>query len=139
MENITIEQAAYTQALKDNRVDCTCDEATKETDIVQARGHYQHCMLYQIARAIEIGQKFERESIRVSVDLWQYWHNRFPDKDRLRDATYKKYGYKVLSINYTDLEKEESLKKKIQEFESDEMETNKIFAGVIPESERGVV
>jgi very-short-patch-repair endonuclease len=67
-----------------------------------------------------------------------YWHNRFPDKDRLRDATYKKYGYKILSINYIDLKNEESLKKKIHEFESDKMKTNKI-AGIMPEPKEGEV
>ena len=33
---------------------CTCDEAGKETEIHQARGHYHHCMLWQVARAVDV-------------------------------------------------------------------------------------
>lgn len=71
MENPTIEQACYTQALKDERVKCTCDESFRDNNFHQAQGHYHHCMLYQVTRAIVIGQKFERENIRQGVDLWQ--------------------------------------------------------------------
>ena len=81
MENIATEQAGYTQALKSDNVRCTCDEILRETDITKARGHYSHCMLHQIVRAIEIGQKFERESIRASVDLWQLSDNFLKKED----------------------------------------------------------
>lgn len=71
MDNTSIEQAMYNQLLKDEAVKCTCDEVIRETDRHQAEGHYHHCMLYQLTRALKIGQMFERENIRVSVDLWQ--------------------------------------------------------------------
>ena len=48
----------------------------------------------------------------------EYWHGlqKMIEKDKLRNATYERYGYKMLSINYADLKDIVMLKKKIQEF-----------------------
>jgi hypothetical protein len=47
-------QAIYEILLKDDRLRCTCDESFREDSIFQANGHYHHCMLYQVARAIKL-------------------------------------------------------------------------------------
>ena len=51
-------QAIYAIMLKDNRLRCTCDEVVREDSFFQAQGHYHHCMLYQVTRAIEISLKY---------------------------------------------------------------------------------
>ena len=47
-------QEIYEICLKDDRLDCTCDEVVREDTHFQALGHYHHCKLYQVARAIEL-------------------------------------------------------------------------------------
>ena len=47
-------QEIYTILLKDDYLRCTCDEVVREESFVQAQGHYHHCMLWQVTRAIEI-------------------------------------------------------------------------------------
>ncbi len=51
-------QAIYEILLKDDRLRCTCDEVVREEKFHQAQGHYHHCMLYQVTRAIEISLKY---------------------------------------------------------------------------------
>jgi hypothetical protein len=53
-----LEQAIYETMLLDDRLQCTCDEIVRERSYFQAAGHYHHCMLYQVVRAIEISLKF---------------------------------------------------------------------------------
>ncbi len=50
----SIEQDIWEILLLDPDLRCTCDEVIRETDIYQAKGHYHHCMLWQVARAVEI-------------------------------------------------------------------------------------
>jgi hypothetical protein len=47
-------QAIYEILLKDDRLRCTCDEVVREQSYFQAQGHYHHCMLWQVARSIEL-------------------------------------------------------------------------------------
>ena len=47
-------QAIYEILLKDDNLRCTCDDVVREETYFQAGGHYHHCMLYQVSRAIEI-------------------------------------------------------------------------------------
>ena len=53
-------QTIYEICLKDDRLRCTCDEVVREESFFQAQGHYHHCMLYQVTRAIELSLKFLR-------------------------------------------------------------------------------
>jgi hypothetical protein len=57
LESGNIEQAIYKTILLDERFTCTCDESYREDKISQAKGHYHHCMLYQVSRAIELTLK----------------------------------------------------------------------------------
>lgn len=57
-------QAIYEMLLKDDRLRCTCDEFVRETSFYQAQGHYHHCMLWQVARAIEISLMY-RDGFRL--------------------------------------------------------------------------
>ncbi len=50
-------QIIYEIMLKDDRFQCTCDESYREDKYFQAAGHYHHCMLYQVTRAIEVTQR----------------------------------------------------------------------------------
>ncbi len=50
----SIEQDIWDILLLDPDLRCTCDEVIRETDIYQAKGHYHHCMLYQVAHTVEI-------------------------------------------------------------------------------------
>jgi hypothetical protein len=47
-------QAIYEILLKDDRLHCTCDDGIREESFFQAQGHYHHCMLWQVSRAIEL-------------------------------------------------------------------------------------
>jgi hypothetical protein len=49
-----ISQDVWEILLLDNQLRCTCDEVMREKEIFQAEGHYHHCMLWQVARAVEI-------------------------------------------------------------------------------------
>ena len=40
--------------LLDPNLRCTCDEVIREKEVHQAQGHYHHCMLWQVAHAVEI-------------------------------------------------------------------------------------
>jgi uncharacterized protein YycO len=57
-------QAIYEILLKDDWLRCTCDESYREDSYHQAQGHYHHCMLWQVARAIEISLKY-RDGFRL--------------------------------------------------------------------------
>jgi hypothetical protein len=57
-------QAIYEIVLKDDRLRCTCDESYREDSHFQAMGHYHHCMLYQVARAIELSLRY-RDGYRL--------------------------------------------------------------------------
>ncbi len=57
-------QAIYELCLKDDRLRCTCDESYREEKHFQASGHYHHCMLYQVARAIELSLMY-RDGYRL--------------------------------------------------------------------------
>ena len=66
MELKEIYEQVYQRMLKDSGFRCTCDEVIRETEFHQAEGHYTHCMLHQVTRAIRItadvigkGQKTE--------------------------------------------------------------------------------
>jgi hypothetical protein len=52
-------QEIYTILLLDANLRCTCDDVIRDESITQARGHYHHCMLWQVTRAIDI-------SLRIS-------------------------------------------------------------------------
>jgi hypothetical protein len=60
-----ISQDIWEILLLDTQLRCTCDEVIREKEFHQAQGHYHHCMLWQVARAVEIslrimrGDKFE--------------------------------------------------------------------------------
>jgi hypothetical protein len=60
----TEKQAIYEIMLKDDRLQCTCDESYREDSYFQATGHYHHCMLYQVTRAIELSLKY-RDGFRL--------------------------------------------------------------------------
>ena len=47
-------QEIYNILLLDTQLRCTCDEVIREEFIFEARGHYHHCMLWQVARAVDI-------------------------------------------------------------------------------------
>jgi hypothetical protein len=57
-------QAIWEIVLRDDRLRCTCDEVVREERHYQALGHYHHCMLYQVARAIELSLMF-RDGFRL--------------------------------------------------------------------------
>ena len=57
-------QAIYEILLKNDRLQCTCDESFREESYYQAQGHYQHCMLWQVAKAIELSLKY-RDGYRL--------------------------------------------------------------------------
>lgn len=59
-----IEQRIYTQLLKDDRLRCTCDELVREVGYFQAKGHYHHCMLWQVATAIEVSLLLTKEALK---------------------------------------------------------------------------
>ena len=46
-------QEIYKVLLLDNRLNCTCDDYERETEFHHAYSHYHHCMLWQVAHAIE--------------------------------------------------------------------------------------
>lgn len=50
-------QRIYERMLKDERFRCTCDESFREDSFHQAVGHYNHCMLSQVCRAIRLTHK----------------------------------------------------------------------------------
>jgi hypothetical protein len=58
------QQQIYEILLKDDRLRCTCDDVVRETSFRQAQGHYHHCILWQVARAIEISLKY-RDGYRL--------------------------------------------------------------------------
>jgi calcineurin-like phosphoesterase family protein len=57
-------QAIYEILLKDDNLRCTCDEYVRKESYFQVQGHYHHCMLWQVARAIEISLKY-RDGYRL--------------------------------------------------------------------------
>jgi hypothetical protein len=57
-------QAIYEILLKDDKLRCTCGESFREDEFFQAAGHYHQCMLWQVARAIEISLKY-RDGFRL--------------------------------------------------------------------------
>ena len=57
----SIEQAVYAKLLEDNKLRCTCDDMIRENTFFQAQGHYHHCMLYQVTRAIVVTLKLEKD------------------------------------------------------------------------------
>ncbi len=63
-------QAVWDRLLKDNYLCCTCDDYMREEKFVHALGHYHHCMLYQVARAVELSLKYckEKEKTPPSSD-----------------------------------------------------------------------
>jgi hypothetical protein len=54
LEGMVKSQAIYDICLKDTQLRCTCDEVLREGNFFQAQGHYHHCMLWQVTRAIEL-------------------------------------------------------------------------------------
>ena len=50
----SIKQDIWEILLLDPDLRCTCDEVIREKEIYQAQGHYHHCMLWQVARAVEV-------------------------------------------------------------------------------------
>ena len=59
-----IEQKIYTLLLEDDHLRCTCDELIREDSYFQAKGHYHHCMLWQVARAIEISLLLTKAALK---------------------------------------------------------------------------
>ena len=57
-------QEIYEILLKDDRFRCTCDEVVREESFFQVLGHYHHCMLYQVSRAIELSLMY-RDGYRL--------------------------------------------------------------------------
>lgn len=51
---ISVEQKVWDKLLKDDKFKCTCDEGYREDKFDQAKGHYHHCMMYQVSRAIQL-------------------------------------------------------------------------------------
>lgn len=51
-------QEIWEVLLKDNWLRCTCAEELREDKILQAKGHYHHCMLWQVAQAVEVSLKY---------------------------------------------------------------------------------
>lgn len=66
-EKSNIEQEIYTRLLKDDKLRCTCDEQVREESFFQANGHYHHCMLYQVARAIHMSCDMMRSERATQV------------------------------------------------------------------------
>jgi hypothetical protein len=68
----SISQDIWEILLLDPNLRCTCDEVIREEEIHQAKGHYHHCMLWQVAHAVEIslrilhGDKFVFDESRKS-------------------------------------------------------------------------
>lgn len=68
-------QILYEIMLLNPRFHCTCDEVVRETEIFQAQGHYHHCMLWQVAHAIELSYRyfkkdptlFEQENVQKII------------------------------------------------------------------------
>jgi hypothetical protein len=58
------QQKIYEILLKDDRLRCTCDESYREDSFHQAQGHYHHCMLWQVVRAIELSLMY-RDGYRL--------------------------------------------------------------------------
>lgn len=52
-KDLRFAQEVYTGRLQDENLKCTCDDKVRDTEIFKAKGHYHHCMLFQVARAIE--------------------------------------------------------------------------------------
>lgn len=48
-----LQQEIWTKRLLDEQLRCTCDEVIREKKWFQAMGHYHHCMLYQVGKAIQ--------------------------------------------------------------------------------------
>ena len=63
-----LEQKIYSILLKDDRLRCTCDAVIREDSFFQAEGHYHHCMLYQITRAITITLREARPQTGGNVE-----------------------------------------------------------------------
>jgi hypothetical protein len=51
-------QTIYDLMLRDDRLKCTCDDILRDDSFFQASGHYHHCMLYQVTRAIELSYRY---------------------------------------------------------------------------------
>ena len=82
----SIQQDIWEILLLDSNLRCTCDDAERDTEIFQAKGHYHHCMLWQVARAIEI-------SFRIMVDRDEFVFDKSKKFGRLQtNANQPTYG-----------------------------------------------
>jgi hypothetical protein len=63
-------QMIYNLMLKDDRLRCTCDDSLRDESYYQASGHYHHCMLYQVTRAIELSWRYfvKDPTLMVQID-----------------------------------------------------------------------
>jgi DNA-binding transcriptional ArsR family regulator len=62
--NLNLCQEIFEICLKDNYLRCTCDEVVRESSFYHAEGHYHHCMLYQVTRAIKLSiQTYEKNRV----------------------------------------------------------------------------
>ena len=64
-------QVIYNLMLKDNNLRCTCDDVLRDEEYFQASGHYHHCMLYQVTRAIELSWRYfvKDPTLMIQIDL----------------------------------------------------------------------
>jgi len=62
-------QVIYNLMLKDDRLRCTCDDSLRDESYYQASGHYHHCMLYQVTRAIELSYRYFQKDPTLMVQI----------------------------------------------------------------------
>jgi hypothetical protein len=62
-------QIIYNLMLKDDRLRCTCDDSLRHESYYQASGHYHHCMLYQVTRAIELSYRYLQKDPTLMVQI----------------------------------------------------------------------
>jgi hypothetical protein len=86
-------QAIYEICLKDDRLRCTCDEIIREESWFQAQGHYHQCMLYQVARAIELSQRETLKEIEDAVTYQELAERLFRICDKKRMALTSSIAY----------------------------------------------
>lgn len=63
-----VAQDVWEILLLDSDLRCTCDEVIREQEFHQAQGHYHHCMLWQVARAVEVTMRIWRGDTFVFDD-----------------------------------------------------------------------
>ena len=61
MSDEKLNQIIYEMMLLDDRFRCTCDDSAREDSFFQASGHYHHCMLYQVTRAIHLTYRYLKD------------------------------------------------------------------------------